>query len=407
MIAPNMKHDLKDFYYKEAVPTASLIQYDLMMMGAANKADALFSEYTRSSIRIENSINNIVGRFTGSVVSDQDISNLRNSSIDYAKEKISRLAQVSEYVGNKGLGYYIHGDNGDVVFRPFSHSEIKEVAKSNFDDMQMHHESSLHLLRADTSNETLRRVVNPDNINPYSTNAHLSQHGGNWRNPTDDLNTPIKEAEEKIRDNVNSGDATEPDFNNIDDSVLLFMGILTVSFLFRAYMNRKKGYHNNKRLLRSDLTSSARDAALTSGTFFLTTLSRESIGSIDVFNGVDALSSVDELLGSAAAFTVASAVHKAYGSYRAGYSKRVIISETKDAIWKSAKKSALFMAGGVLLDCLTPLPDPTIALVVSAARLTWNIGSWVYKYNENKQAQIDIAQIKISFYYQKALGTVI
>jgi hypothetical protein len=104
MIAPNMKHGFKNFYYKEAVPTASLIQYDLMMMGAANKANALFSEYTRSSIRIDNSINNIVERFTGSVVSDQDISNLRNSTIDYAKEKISRLAQVSLYVGNKGLG---------------------------------------------------------------------------------------------------------------------------------------------------------------------------------------------------------------------------------------------------------------------------------------------------------------
>lgn len=407
MIPPNMKNGLKHLYFMEAVPTASLIQYDLMMMRAANKANELFSEYTRSSIRIDNSINNLVEKFSGSAISDQDIKNLRNSTIDYAKEKISRLAQVCHYTGNTGLGYYIQGDNGDVVFRPFSSSEIREVAKSNFDDMQMHHESSLNLLRADTSNETLRRVINPDNINPYSTNAHLSQHGGNWRNPTDDLNTPIKDAEEKVRDDVKSGDATDPANSMIDDSVLLFMAVLTVSFLFKAYMNRKKGYQGNKQLIKSDLTSSAKDAALTSGTFFLTTLSRETIGSIDVFNGIDALSSVDELLGSAAAFTVASAVYKAFGGYQAGYSKQVIISETKDAIWKSAKKSALFMAGGVLLDCLTPLPDPTIALIVSAARLTWNVGSWVYKYNENKQAQIDIAQIKISFYHQKALGTLV
>ncbi len=270
MIAPNMKDDLMNLYYKEVVLTASLIQYDLMMMGAANKVNALLSEYTRLCIRVNNCINNIVDNFTCNVVSDQDISNLRNSTIDYAKEKISRLAHISEYVDNKGLDYYIQGDNGDVEFRLFSHSEIIEVAKGNFSDIEMHHESSLSLLRADKSNETLQIVINPDNINPYSTNAHFSQHGGNWRNPTDDLNATIKEA-----------------------------------------------------------------------------------------------------------------------------------------IWQSAKKSALFIAGSVLLDCLTPLRDPTITLVVTGARLTWNIGSWSFKYNENKQEQIAIAQGKIIFYYKKALDTVL
>ena len=137
MIAPNMKDDLMNLYYKEVVLTASLIQYDLMMMGAANKVNALLSEYTRLCIRVNNCINNIVDNFTCNVVSDQDISNLRNSTIDYAKEKISRLAHISEYVDNKGLDYYIQGDNGDVEFRLFSHSEIIEVAKGNFSDIEM------------------------------------------------------------------------------------------------------------------------------------------------------------------------------------------------------------------------------------------------------------------------------
>jgi hypothetical protein len=269
----------------------------------------------------------------------------------------------------------------------------------------MHHESSLHLLRADTSNETLRRVINSDNINPYSTNAHLSRHGGNWRNPTNDLNTPIKEAEEIVRDNVNSGDATDPDFNNIDDSVLLFMGILTVSFLFRAYMNRRKCYQNNKRLLISDLTSSARDAALTSGTFILTTLSRETIGSIDIFNGVDSLSSFDELLGSAAAFTVASAVHTAYGNYRAGYSKNIIISETKEAVFKSAKKNIAFVFIGLVIDSYTDLGDAKINAIVTGVRVIWNLGSIGLTVYENKEVNKSIIKLKTDFYYLKALKT--
>ena len=162
-------------------------------------------------------------------------------------------------------------------------------------------------------------------------------------------------------------------------------------------MNRKKGYHNNKRLLGSDLTSSARDAALTSGTFFLTTLSRESIGSLDLFNGVDALSSVDELLGSAAAFTVASAVHKAYGSYRAGYSKRVIIAETKDAIWKSAKKNIAFVVIGIAIDSYTDWGDAQVNAIVTGLRVIWNIGSFGLTYYENKEISKSIVNLKTDF----------
>jgi hypothetical protein len=374
------------------------------MIGAANKANALFSEYTTSSVRIEEKINNLVDRYSGKEINKEGLDELSRVSRDYAKEKISRLARVCQYVGNKGLGYYCMGDDGNVIYERLSRSEIKEFARHNFGGKQIHHESSIQLLKQDSSEETLRSVLDSDNMNPYTRPAHLSQHRGNWRNPTDDINTPIKEAEEKVRDNVDSGDATDPDFNNISDSVLLFMGVVTVSILFRVYMNRKKGYQNNKRLLGSDLTSSARDAALTSGTFFLTTLSRESIGSLDLFNGVDALSSVDELLGSAVAFTVASALHNAYGSYRAGYSKRVIIVETKEAIWMSAKKGALFIAGGVLLDCFTSFDDPSIALLVSACRITWSIGSWAYKRNQDKKTQIIIDQVKVNFYYHKALS---
>lgn len=76
----------------------------------------------------------------------------------------------------------------------------------------------------------------------------------------------------------------------------------------------------------------------------------------------------------------------------------MINATIKEAIWQSAKKSALFIAGSVLFQIVSPpLRDPTITLVVTGARLTWNIGSWGFKYNENKQEQIAIAQGKIIF----------
>lgn len=297
--------------FQNVFPAASLIQYDLMMINASDRAVNLYSEYIRNAAIIEQKLDNLVRDYAYTSISDTDIDQIRNKTIDWANQKIRDLAKVNEYVGNKGLGYYLKGPDGQNYFHEASPDELRQIAKGQMPEGEMHHESSLQNLYNDSSPESIRRVADPDNINRYARDAHLSQHDGNWRNPTNDVNNKLSAADKRTEDNVQSGDATEPGFSHFDEAIYLFFGYLTVSMIVKTYLHKKQGIKVNKTQFLSDLGSSSTDAAMAAGAYLVASFARDQIGSLDLVNNLDALSSLDELLGSAAGFTAIAALHGA------------------------------------------------------------------------------------------------
>jgi hypothetical protein len=313
------------------------------------------------------------------------------------------INNTSESTSSKILGAHLSGGG----YKNWSPEDIEQIQSSNkvlvgsgenlgkrF-TMEGHHGESISSMQFDD----MKQVYDPDNIRIGTAKWHLQEgHGGAWTNQYSERYTDISDRAEDIR----NGERNHFDSAiKYDDSIGISMGIAAGSICaIIKYSQLSKSHLPWSRKKCLEVVASFASGAITGFVPYVAiqhintpvrnllenTLS-EAFASGEM---VDPESFLGNLADAGGDFTIIIAAISIRTLLQGGMQIHQIggkaaLSNIVATLGRTTVEQGAFFAIDLLLDNLTPIPDPALAAIVTTLRVTYSVGKIGFSIKHQKE----------------------
>jgi hypothetical protein len=289
----------------------------------------------------------------GAYRSDGSYRNWTDSELDELRQGHRVLAESDEILGKRVV---YEGDHG------------RAISRAPIDDMG--------------------KIYDPDNVRIYSPKGHLEHaHKGNWQNTSDEPYTDVTDRAKDIRtEERNQFDRSQNTDEIIGISIGLAAGSISAILKYRELSKHPLPWNRRKTIA---VTGAFLSGAATGVVPYLLIQNIHNPvrhflegGVSDLFFGGEVLvqdAFLDNLADASgdfvlimSAIAVRTLIQGGLQANRLGI--RGSAANVRDTLVRTSIEQGAFFALDLILDCITPIPDPVLGPVITGLRITWSVG---------------------------------
>ena len=335
------------------------------------------------------------------------------------------LAQKGGNEATKVLGYTAE-QNGNPEWQGWNDEQWKQLNQNKWPQHNLapgHSENidGHHNINVNNPNlspeEAIINASNPDGITPVAHRTHIKfSHGDNTQIPTNRIVTDVTDKHEQIQELKT--DKIEK-YNEIGNVVAISVGLLagTMSAIIKYRQISKSPLPWNKAKTVAIVGSFAYGTTTGILPFVavkairepLNNLIEEELGNLFA-GGMDIaqdslLDNVGDALGDSSIIFLAISIRTAFSFFKdsqeIGFRKS--FSSSVERLRIVALEQATFALIDILIDSVTPIPDPTINVIVTSLRVTYSLG----KILKNREHQNNLYRKRISYIEEAAYSSLV
>lgn len=321
---------------------------------------------------------------------------------------------------------YTSEQNGNQVWQKWNNEQWKQINQDKWPKHELapEHSETIHghhnysVRNPDLSpEEAVKNASNPDGITLETARAHvLYSHNGNTQIPTYKVVTDVSDKDEQIQELKT--DKIEK-YDEIGNVVAISVGLLagTISAIIKYRQISKSPLPWNKAKTLAIVGSFAYGATTGILPFVAIKAIREPLNNLiedglgNLFaGGMDVaqdslLDNVGDALGDSSIIFLAISLRTAFSfikdSREIGF--RSSFSSSAERLKIVALEQATFALIDILIDSITPIPDPIINVIVTSLRVTYSLGKIV----KNRKHQNNLYRKRLNYLEEAAYSSLV
>lgn len=350
------------------------------------------------------SYNKWLSPFNERVQDLQDSQNYSTDDIRYARQlAASRRWEWEQFFAQKENNapndiFSVTNDNGELV--RMTDEQIKILQNGGkIQGLQVHHINSVH-------SNSIEMASDPENTKLATLHGHLKLHKGNFSNQTSGEAKEITKMTERTKEHNENIRETE----GYIISGLIF-GSIGAFIKWRQMSKDPRPWKKKSAIIAGTFAlSGIQGAGIAIAAHLTSELIQDSIADFateySAEFGAKASSEVfSDLIGAAGGIEAAIVLRlgvKIVSELVKGNSFKESAPDIGRALAQATAEQIAFFLLGLALDNLTPIPDPTLATVVTALRITYSLGKLGYNYNVNRKNAVECARKRMDTLYDIA-----
>ena len=353
-----------------------------------------------------------------------NVNQLRNEGVK-SRWEFERLFAREGGSDARDILDYRHYENGASLARPYTDEQWDELLRGERvthggAPLQGHHIKSV---AADLTDGQPDAIDDPNNVRLMTSEAHLRDpdygHGGDYHQSTSGdgeevhdrfLRIVHRHRETKVFETVESHEVP----------TALAAGILagSIAAIVRLHQLRRdpRPWNQKTALLATTFALRGLEAAAIS---FVAVVARDEVSEFvvdaaqDLATGLGGDLSGDVLTGlagSASGIAAALAIRtalRAASEFSRGVSAHQVGTMVGEQLLIIGAEQMAFLALGILLDAVTPIPDPVIGPMVTGARILYGLGKFAHSYSANTQSRVECTNRRLNALFEMAAAAAV